>query len=486
MLFRLVLKEVLDHLLSARFALLSLLGAVFIWLSLYDGVAYHRRNLAEYADGKAASEERRQQIIDAKSEFLWGRNNWSEVYDLGMDIQKPPVSTSIFARGLDPVVGRTFRINFFDHRLIRSPASERPTLGVFSSLDPGVTVQVVLGLFVLLFTYDAMCGEKERGTLRLTMSFPVPRYRLAAAKLLGALIPALTAFLLAFAIGVAVILMLPDIQLSRAEWVRVGLVFAVYGVYLTTLACAGLLASCLTWRTSTSFALLLAFWVSTVVVIPRVSLIVSSNVIGTPSVAELDAEMESARQDLDGERWNRLGEWEKQYEADHGKRYSSSEAGAAAWHKAFYEIVMRDHEAALRERRKTIKQDFRNRQDVWLGTGSALARLSPAFALEQATTRLAGTGLHAHQEFLEICIRFLYRFEDWAHDSYTKHSYKRMAPSIHGRYQWDVADMPRFDPRIELSGKDVRGALIDVGVLILWGAVLLATAFTKMARYDLR
>ena len=47
-----------------------------------------------------------------------------------------------------------------------------------------MVVQVVLGLFALLLCYDAICGEKEAGTLSLLASFPLPRSRLLIGKLI--------------------------------------------------------------------------------------------------------------------------------------------------------------------------------------------------------------------------------------------------------------------------------------------------------------
>ena len=56
---------------------------------------------------------------------------------------------------------------------------------LFGVLDLAFIVKVVLSLCVLLFTYDAICGEKEQGTLRLYASYPVSRSAQALAKLAG-------------------------------------------------------------------------------------------------------------------------------------------------------------------------------------------------------------------------------------------------------------------------------------------------------------
>ena len=45
----------------------------------------------------------------------------------------------------------------------------------------------MLSLLALLFPYDAIAGERETGTMRLTMSHPVRRGNILAAKYLGAM-----------------------------------------------------------------------------------------------------------------------------------------------------------------------------------------------------------------------------------------------------------------------------------------------------------
>jgi ABC-type transport system involved in multi-copper enzyme maturation permease subunit len=179
---------------------------------------------------------------------------WSEYVVKGYREHKPPTSMSIFIRGLEPTLGRSIdnTMGIITQRLNRSPVEVNPFLGIFPPLDLGLVVQIVLGLFVLLLTYDSICGEKEAGTLRLYASFPVPRHRLLLGKLLGALIPTWIGFGLPLLLGIAVVLLLPDVQFTRPELNRLGLILVAFGLYLTVLTCVGLLASCLTHRAPTS------------------------------------------------------------------------------------------------------------------------------------------------------------------------------------------------------------------------------------------
>ncbi|OGG55487.1 MAG: hypothetical protein A3F84_18750 [Candidatus Handelsmanbacteria bacterium RIFCSPLOWO2_12_FULL_64_10] len=279
----LIRKEILDQILSLRFMVLSIIGVLSIWLSLYDGYAYYQARLRDHRLAQAMTSDRLSQIKDA---------GWSELQYVGFEEHKPPTPMSIFIRGLDPTLGRSIsnagsNVSGPEVRHLRwSPAEAEPILGMFPPLDLGLVVQVVISLFVLLLSYDAVCGEKEGGTLRLTASFPVPRHRLLLGKLVGVLVPALAAFGLPLLLGIAVILALPEVKITDLEWMRLTLIFGAFGLYLSAFVCAGLLASCLTHRPATSFVLLLAFWVATVVVIPRLGLIAAEAFRPAPTLRE--------------------------------------------------------------------------------------------------------------------------------------------------------------------------------------------------------
>ena len=46
----------------------------------------------------------------------------------------------------------------------------------------------VLSLIAILFTFDSISGERERGTLRLMLANSIPRHTVLLGKFLGALI----------------------------------------------------------------------------------------------------------------------------------------------------------------------------------------------------------------------------------------------------------------------------------------------------------
>ena len=77
-------------------------------------------------------------------------------------------------------------------RWLRTTADTMKSRSTQSSgfLDLEFIVLIVLSLFAILFTYDAISGEKERGTLRLSFAGPVARHTYMTGKLLGSFLGA--------------------------------------------------------------------------------------------------------------------------------------------------------------------------------------------------------------------------------------------------------------------------------------------------------
>src|SRR5690606_23514469 len=80
--------------------------------------------------------------------------------------------------------------------------NEEPILAVFRFMDLEFLFSVVLSLFAVLFAYDAVNGEKERGTLRLALSNPVSRSTYIVGKLIGTFLSLFVPLLIPVLIGV--------------------------------------------------------------------------------------------------------------------------------------------------------------------------------------------------------------------------------------------------------------------------------------------
>ena len=474
MLGHLIRKEILDQLLSLRFIILSAIAALTIWLSLYDGYAYYRARLRDHQFARKVTEERFRQILE--------RPNWEELGMVGFKEHKPPTSLSIFVRGLDPTLGTSISNSYLTARRMRwSPGEMDPLQRVFPSLDLGRVVQVVLSLFVLLLTYDAVCGEKDAGTLRLFGSFGLPRNRLLIGKLIGILVPVLAAFGVPTLLGIAVLLAVPQVQISSQEGMRLVFILGTFAVYLSGLACAGLLASCLAHRPAGSFVLLLSFWVATVVIIPRLSLITADALRPAPSIPEHHAQKRAVADNFGREQRERYD----RYLEENPEFRKTPESGEK--HQFFYWRISDERRQKTREEHERLDEEFRNRYDSRLDLALTVARLSPAFAFRNAVVRLAGTGIDRHKRFETVFTRdYMRLYSSWEVTTQHLDLLSESHPEKYGTPNRDFTKIPRFTYQETWPVKDLQQAFVDVGLLALWGMAFFSGAYVSILKYDLR
>ena len=206
MLRDIIKKEILDNITSPKFVFTFLLCTILILLSVYTGVSNYRAEKKEYTAALALNKKN-----------MEAQPNYQSLAGIGIKISKPPQVLGTVVNGIEEAVGRVAPVNIAaDPNLIDSKYSSNPVFAVFGALDLMFIVKIVLSLFAILFTYDAIVGEKEKGTLKLALSNDVPRDRLILGKAIGGYISLLLPLLVPLLLSLLVLLIMPDISLERA------------------------------------------------------------------------------------------------------------------------------------------------------------------------------------------------------------------------------------------------------------------------------
>ena len=108
-------------------------------------------------------------------------------------------------------------------------------------------MKMFLSLFAILLTYDAICSEKERGTLALVCSNSVSRFTILWSKYLGAMVVLLIPSMIGICIGLLLILT-GNVNLSGEAFARLSMFTLVSIIYMSLFLFLGLFVSSLTHR----------------------------------------------------------------------------------------------------------------------------------------------------------------------------------------------------------------------------------------------
>lgn len=250
-------------------------------------------------------------------------------------------------------------------------------------LDWMFAIRILLPLAAFLLGYDAVCGERRAGTLKLLLSYPVSRWKVLAGKLL-ALWSCLSAPLLAGAVlSLLLAASLGGIPLTAGDLARAGMVLLLGLWAAFFFALAALLVSSLSREPSASLSVLAWLWVAGVIVVPAVSGLMAHRLRPVPTEGEISLRMKTiARERAGGEgRW-RQPEW--------------AAADGFAWER---------RSAAAENRRFDLQEEVRRRvfqskaQQVRLARD--LSSLSPMSLTQELAERITGSGSGRDESFHE-------------------------------------------------------------------------------------
>ena len=283
---------------------------------------------------------------------------------------------NVYAQALSPLVAPELRqVHSGNERL---PGRE--------PLDWMFAIRVVLPLAAFLLGYDAVCGERRRGTLSLLLSYPLPRWKVLASKLL-ALWSCLAAPFLA---GAAVSLLLAagaeGLPLRTEDWLKIALV-GLLGLWAAAFfALIAILVSSWCREPSTSLSVLAWLWVTGVIVVPALSGLLAHRLRPVPTEGEIAGRMRAIDQEITREYAGREGHW---------RLPEWAAADGFTWERASAEAESR--RAAAREE---VRQRALRRKVGQARLAKTLAWLSPASLVADLGERLTGSGLGRDESFL--------------------------------------------------------------------------------------
>ena len=265
MLTTLIRRELLDNLMTFRFA-----AAVFIILLLVVAntvvlIEDHKQRLESH---NAAVKMHQRQLQEKKT------------YSAGTEklfVDRTPNPLSIFNVGFDKQLGNEVGVS---HTFVPSlwdagmHGSDNPFMDMFASMDIVFIFEVILSLLALIFSYDTLAGEYERGTLRLVLTSHVRRGHILLAKYISAMLCLLVPLLISLLFSVILLTTTPFIFLNTDDFLRIGGIIFTTVVYLSVFYLIGMLISAATRRTSTALMLSMFVWGFLVLVYPNMILAV--------------------------------------------------------------------------------------------------------------------------------------------------------------------------------------------------------------------
>ena len=458
MFFTIVRKEIVSNVLSARFAVTFVLFfglvlvSVFILTNDYR-MAVDRYNAAALAHSEDLEEIGKEEQSDQRmSRLLWQDGVYSD---------RRPKDLSIFAKGLEDVTPTQVHTNAWTSRQVNEDFYRNPIFSLFSTPDFAYIVNIVISLLALLFVFDAVCGEKERGTLKLMLSNSVPRDIVLLSKWVGGYLSLIGSFVIAALTAFIYVRVSGAIPLTGDSLMRAILVFGLSLLYISLFFALGMMISTLTHRSSTALLISLFVWICWILVIPNLAPVIAKIASPVPTLQKIEAEKEAVDREIDIRQ----------------RRVSRNMLGYGEEAQKLQDELDRE-----RTRRKDKLDDFYNDKiNVQINISKTISRISPAASFKYASTELAETGITLHDSFKKAYKRFRDEFRSYAENLRERQRENKLSED------WFQPDeIPRLRMFTPTINDTINTVLMDILLMAIYNVLFFITGYVFFLKYDVR
>ncbi len=476
-------KELLENVQNFRFLLALVLCLVVIPL----GFVVSQR---DYAD-------RRQAYDEAVRNYDQAHKTVVDVLRNGGSAFRPPAPLGLVSSGVESVLPSAAEtVGFISPKgsvvqFNNTRRPDNPFTGLFGRLDLAFIVSTLLSVLVMIFTFNAIAGEKERRTIAQVMANPVSRPIVVTAKMAAGSLLLAAAFLAGILAGVLLTIVL-GIDPFREAATAAPFAAAVGVSLLFRLAFynLGLLVSTRSRSGVTAMVGLLAFWVALAMILPKGSVVAAKLLMPIRSQEVVDLEKGRARlqNDLD-----QGAELEKLVKATPGikdmsmdeffKAKRAKNPAIDAFEKAQAEVEGK-FTAQLNADLDRIDAEFERQKARQAGLARNIARLSPISCFVHIMAELAGTGFVEEAAWRQTRANFK-RILD-------REIASKQTMYVFGQISYGGMNLDRNAPAPKLPAAavplDVRLAAVwvDLVLLALYGLLFFTGAYVSFLRYDVR
>jgi len=495
MLKTIIAKEFLNNILNLRF-MIGLVLCIIVTVACIMILAHdYRQEMKDYNTRMNLQDEILDNYAKADRHRLLGM----------LRPQKPPERFRLLIIGIPG----NEDLGFFDYN---------PLPILFPPLDFLYIVTIIMSLLAMLFSYDAIAGERQSGTLRLVISNSISRTNILFGKFIGGTASLIIPFILSLLVGVLFISVNPAIQWDSSAWVELALLTAVSITFITLFYLLGLMVSTFSRYSSTSILNCLFLWVLLILVIPNVCPYISAQLCRIPSIKQTnrrDREIEIHSIEVAREY---MKESVKEFKLKYGALFSEFESMKCggigsffvfgrdfdpkyrkaaqqraeadpefkAMMGAFREEVEKARQELIRIREESdeLWEDLNRKAALQTKLAKNLACISPFANFVYVARDLTGTGLRS-LEYLEQT-KDEYKRQVGSYADEKINDARKKNPELEEESFLDVSDRPRFVFKEEALKDKLSEVLPYWGILVLFNVVFFAAAFAGFMRYDVR
>lgn len=509
----LVSKEIAETMLGFRFAVATLLCVVLIPLGMYFARKDYEHRLASY--------QRELQTYRQRYGTSTGAISYAEAQGF-----RPPSVMSIFASGLDPFMpDKVFTSQSELFRTVKESGIDNPQSLLFGKTDFLFNVMFIISLAALIFTFNSISGEREKGTLRLMISNSIPRSRILLSKIIGKYVVLLVPFMISVFIALLILDASPVVSIGSAKvWPALLVILIVTGLFIFSMVSLGVCISTFTSDSMGSIVLLFFVWSMFIIGVPRMSPMIAESIYPIESESvfsfrkrmvreDIEKQFEQVKKETIDSKWGKEKEivdkmqLKDTIELTNQKKALGIEATLDVvkkdpdfqklrkkFNKKYEELndkyepqvehLFEECQRRIGSELNRMEQDYRNHRNIQLSIAINLARISPVSCYAYIVSGLSGTGVTEPENFVSNAQRFQDQIKQILYDKV----YQRFGKFIKAK-EFDISNPPSFPDmkyRYFNLAETLKMHWPDILLLCLFNVLFCALALMRFNRYDVR
>lgn len=396
---------------------------------------------------------------------------------------RPKHELSFFDFGIESFAGVSIFLEAHKQNTVNfSESSFSNGIIRFGEMSIAMILQVLVPLLIFFLGYKSISAERENGTLKILFCQGVKWSELLLGKISGIIAVSFVLFIPVICITILLWAMLSNWQVSSDASQRLLLLLTGYALYFIICSCLAVLVSAWHRTSRAALTVLVVLWVIFIVVLPKATQSLGTQLYPSPSKIEFNAAIEhdlSQQGDSHNPNDPHYEKFKKdilkKYKVDSVKQLSVNYGGLVmAEGERISAQIYQQHQNKLIQ--TYIKQNSFTR---------AAAFLNPYLAIKNLSMALTGADYANYLDFQQQTEKFRYELAQKMnalqieHISNVKQGENDKPYTISHTY-W--SELPDFNYQFKTIAWVLKNEVSSVLALLTWFAVLITLLFTVTKR----
>jgi ABC-type transport system involved in multi-copper enzyme maturation permease subunit len=402
-------------------------------------------------------------------------SNATQVVIEKREYQLPPRNNGFISDCGEPNMSNTFVYTAFNRLWFTTNINKDNPLAMPSNrINWGFTLTVLFSFLAIIFSFDAVSGEKERHTLALCLSNPVKRSHILAGKFIAVNVLLIACALAGILLALVILTLSPSVSITGETFSEIGL-FLLFVVFFTgSMSAIGLFSSVMCNSSNISLLMSVSLWLVFLIAVPNMANTVGMAILPVEKSKVMTTRMEAKRVEIEDS-------------------FTDPKKWAAHSGNLFY---------PPHETRANMQMAFdRNEGDFWGEYYAAQFRqvettrrwtwISPLAVFDYGTEALLDGGYPRLRHNYDDLQNFKIQYRQWfkeldAGDDKSPHWYNPSEDLSTTRKSVAYEEIPQYAERPATIAERLAETLKYLMVMLAYMGVMFVLTIVRFERYDVR